>query len=116
MLEAKHYPFFTVQFHPEKNSFELKHTKADRSVEGKRIGTLFAEFFVGLARKNGHKFASGELKHHLIDQKDIKPSQPGDRIQNFDEVYMYDVHTTNKVTMRRNGQPGGSRIHSHAQQ
>lgn len=60
-LEHVNYPFYGLQFHPEKNTFEW--------VVGKRIphgqnatktAQYFADFFVNEARRNMHRFSSTE--------------------------------------------------------
>jgi len=68
-LEAKHYPFFASQFHPEKNSFEwaygypaIPHTK-----EAVHVGSYFTQFFMEIARQSTHRFPSrADEEKHLI--------------------------------------------------
>lgn len=44
-FEAKKYPFYGVQFHPEKNPFEWK-VYADRSIEGVEVVQIMSNRFV----------------------------------------------------------------------
>lgn len=57
MWEAKKYPFYGVQFHPEKNMYEWK-VFADRSLEGVEIVQVISNRFVEIARQNKNSFAS----------------------------------------------------------
>jgi gamma-glutamyl hydrolase len=45
VAEAKDYPFYAVQFHPEKNLFEWK-VAADRSDSGAEIVQILSNKFV----------------------------------------------------------------------
>ncbi|KAG8233854.1 hypothetical protein J437_LFUL006877 [Ladona fulva] len=62
VIEGKILPFYAVQFHPEKNSYEwnTKRHSIPHSAEATQVGQYFAEFFVNEARKSGHKFSSIE--------------------------------------------------------
>ncbi|XP_076162008.1 gamma-glutamyl hydrolase B-like [Ptiloglossa arizonensis] len=62
-LESIDYPFFGVQFHPEKNLYEwaigyhIPHSKS-----AALVSQYFANFFVDEARKNQHAFRSKEIE------------------------------------------------------
>lgn len=58
-FEAKKYPFYGVQFHPEKNMFEWK-VFADRSLEGVEVVQILSNRFIEVARKNKNSFASAD--------------------------------------------------------
>lgn len=67
-LEHKRYPFYGVQFHPEKNLYEWV---TGKNIPHGRNATLvaqyFANFFVNEARKNSHEFTTEqEAKQSLI--------------------------------------------------
>ena len=53
MMEAKHYPMWAVQFHPEKNMFEWteKYTHIPHSRDAVHIAAFQAEFFVEVIGK-----------------------------------------------------------------
>ncbi|KAJ0402385.1 hypothetical protein ATCC90586_010016 [Pythium insidiosum] len=62
-IEAKKYPVYAVQFHPEKNSFEYgeypdgsPYEVIDHSFDAIRMGQYFANFFINEARKNDLRF------------------------------------------------------------
>lgn len=53
IIEAKHYPIYGTQFHPEKNMYEWKYyTEMPHSVNAVEISSYLASFFVNEARKN----------------------------------------------------------------
>lgn len=63
-FEAKKYPIYAVQFHPEKNSFEVgeyadgtPYEVIDHSYEAIFASQYFANFFINEARKNDLHFA-----------------------------------------------------------
>ena len=66
MLEAKHYPFWGVQYHPEKNNFEVhvRGVKKEIPHSGSAVRVSFdlAFFFVDQCRKNNHQFPDIELE------------------------------------------------------
>jgi len=63
-LEAKNYPIWGTQFHPEKNAYEwtLKYPGIPHSKDAISSANWFAEYFVEKARKNKHKFDSMEME------------------------------------------------------
>ena len=67
-FEAKDYPIYAIQFHPENNNFDhsMTHNRTV-SMESTRVSQLFADFFVNECRKNGHHFDSPEeeLKYDM---------------------------------------------------
>jgi gamma-glutamyl hydrolase len=65
-MEARDYPIFAVQFHPEKNLYEWK-VPADRTEYGARISQIMSNKFVEIARKNQNRFADpADLTRRLI--------------------------------------------------
>lgn len=54
-MEAKNYPFYAVQFHPEKNNFEWK-VFAKRSKEAIEVVQIMSNKFVEKARQNTNNF------------------------------------------------------------
>ncbi|CAL8123308.1 unnamed protein product [Orchesella dallaii] len=67
-VESINYPFFAVQFHPEKNIYEwTKKENLPHSPEAIEAAQYFAMFYVDQARKNTHSFNSTtEEEAHLI--------------------------------------------------
>ncbi|XP_043474242.1 gamma-glutamyl hydrolase B-like [Leptopilina heterotoma] len=62
-IEDKKYPFYGLQFHPEKNDYEwVKGRNIPHSRNATIINQYFADFLVIEARKNFHKFEDEEEK------------------------------------------------------
>lgn len=60
-IEDKKYPFYGLQFHPEKNDYEwVKGRNIPHSRNATIINQEFADFFVTEARKSFHKFDDDE--------------------------------------------------------
>jgi gamma-glutamyl hydrolase len=58
-MESKNYPFFGVQFHPEKAQFVYyPETKIDHSEDSIFYNRYFADFFVDQCRMSDQKFAT----------------------------------------------------------
>jgi len=57
-IEAKDYPFYGTQFHPEKNNFEWSqlYSEIPHSLEAVKVSNYFANFFVSESRKSSHNF------------------------------------------------------------
>ena len=57
-MEAKHYPFYAVQFHPEKNIYEWPtkegHSRIPHSGAAIEVSQFYAQFFINEARKSNH--------------------------------------------------------------
>ena len=65
-MEAKAYPFFGSQFHPEKNPFEWKRAACPHSMTSIRASQDLANFFVEETRRNCHKFKSATNEHKSL--------------------------------------------------
>ncbi|CAI5718566.1 hypothetical protein KXD40_000135 [Peronospora effusa] len=72
-FEAKEYPVYAVQFHPEKNSFEYgeyldgtPYEVIDHSREGIASGQYFANFFINEARKNELRFKDPKVERKAL--------------------------------------------------
>lgn len=75
-MEGKDVPIYGTQWHPEKNSFNWNPNYIiNHSPEAVRVGQYMANFFVGEARKNSHRFPSiheeetnmiQNFKHHFF--------------------------------------------------
>ena len=60
-MESKEYPFFGVQFHPEKAQFiYYPDTKIDHSADSIFYNRYFADFFVHQCRQNTNAFPAYE--------------------------------------------------------
>ncbi|ODN06193.1 Gamma-glutamyl hydrolase A [Orchesella cincta] len=88
-VESKKYPFFAVQFHPEKNIYEwtLKEN-LPHSPEAIEVAQYFAMFFVDQARKNIHSFNSrSEEEAQLI--YNYIPTYTGLTGDTFEQKYYF---------------------------
>uniref|UniRef100_K3WYU7 folate gamma-glutamyl hydrolase n=1 Tax=Globisporangium ultimum (strain ATCC 200006 / CBS 805.95 / DAOM BR144) TaxID=431595 RepID=K3WYU7_GLOUD len=72
-FEAKKYPIYAVQFHPEKVSFEYgeypdgtPYEVVDHSSEAITSGQYFANFFINEARKNDLKFKDPKVQQKSL--------------------------------------------------
>ncbi|XP_003739520.1 gamma-glutamyl hydrolase-like [Galendromus occidentalis] len=69
-MEAKHYPFYAVQFHPEKNVFEWVNREGHSNIphtEGAiEVAQFFARFFIDEARKSNHRMPSDIFERESI--------------------------------------------------
>ncbi|RMX66199.1 hypothetical protein KXD40_000173 [Peronospora effusa] len=72
-FEAKEYPVYAVQFHPETNSFEYgeyldgtPYEVIDHSREGIASGQYFANFFINEARKNELRFKDPKVERKAL--------------------------------------------------
>lgn len=65
-IEGIKYPFYGVQFHPEKNSFEWrKSINASHTPQAVKISQELGNFFINETRKNFHSFGSEEETDNL---------------------------------------------------
>ena len=67
-IEHKNYPFYGVQFHPEKNLYEwIRNKNISHSQNAIKASQYFAQFFVNEARKSHHKFKDSKTEdQHVI--------------------------------------------------
>jgi gamma-glutamyl hydrolase len=72
-FEAKKYPIYAVQFHPEKNSFEYgeyadgsPYEVIDHSYEAIFTSQFFANYFINEARKNDLKFEDSKTQKKAL--------------------------------------------------
>jgi gamma-glutamyl hydrolase len=85
LMEAREFPFYASQFHPEKNIFEWSTSDFPHSLNAILVSTYFAEFFVNEARQNNATFASDEvLKPYLIYNH-----YPIFKDDYFEEIYIF---------------------------
>lgn len=66
IIEAKNYPIFGVQFHPEKNAFEFLNPIYPHGDDALDTANYLSRFFVGLCRTNSHTFPEEELRKQII--------------------------------------------------
>ena len=89
-MEARKYPFYSTQWHPEKSPYEWAHEKAiphfPASIE---LSQYFSNFFVKEAKFNKHRFLSGkEARAALI--YNYNPLFTGiDELSIFSQLYIF---------------------------
>ncbi|CAH2244355.1 jg25307 [Pararge aegeria aegeria] len=93
-LEHKRYPFYAVQFHPEKSSFEWKLSKKyAHTFDAVKANRYFMDFFVNECRKSHHTFASAsEENTYLI--YNYEPRFTGELGSAYHQCYMFEPRGT----------------------
>jgi len=91
-IEARDYPFFGAQFHPEKIAYEWapKLPGIPHSREAVNVAQYFAEFFVDIARHSTHSFQNrAEEEEYLI--YNYQPFYTGAEKDNwgFQQAYVF---------------------------
>lgn len=87
-FEHRQYPFYGVQFHPEKNAYEWKVTnKVPHTVGAVSAGQYFANFFVDEARKNTNQFPSTEEEEKALIYN-YQPTYTG-KGSTFEQCYFF---------------------------
>ena len=87
-VEHKKYPFYGIQYHPEKNIFEHKETlQIPHHPEALEFAEYFGNFFINEARKNNHTFYPGAIEENSL----IHNYSPVDSISNsiWEELYLF---------------------------
>ncbi|XP_053104515.1 gamma-glutamyl hydrolase [Hemicordylus capensis] len=88
-MEASRYPFYGVQWHPEKNPFEWKNsTGIPHSRSAIRATYYIADFFVNEARKSNHRFPSKKSETDALIYN-FNPLFTG-RFSSFEQAYFFD--------------------------
>ncbi|XP_045495982.1 gamma-glutamyl hydrolase A-like [Colias croceus] len=66
-VEHIRYPFYGVQFHPEKSAFEWKPSKSyAHTMNAVKANRYFMDFFVNECRKNNHRFSSVKEENEYL--------------------------------------------------
>eukprot|EP00743_Colponemidia_sp_Colp-15_P002174 GILK01002360.1.p1 GENE.GILK01002360.1~~GILK01002360.1.p1 ORF type:complete len:337 (-),score=54.26 GILK01002360.1:144-1154(-) len=84
-VEAKDYPIYAVQWHPEKSQFEWKDEEINHSRPVVRTMQYFANFFVNEARKNRQRFANHD---DMVDSL-VYAYQPAFSHGLFEQIYTF---------------------------
>ncbi|XP_026762445.1 gamma-glutamyl hydrolase A-like isoform X1 [Galleria mellonella] len=89
-IENKRYPFYGVQFHPEKNSFEWKQSKNyPHSSDAVRANRYFMDFFLNECRKSSHTFRNvDEENEYLI--YNYEPKFTGKIGSQYEQCYFFE--------------------------
>lgn len=65
-MEHKVYPFYAVQYHPEKNIFEFLEYAVPHNIHSVEVSHYTAAFFVNEARKNNNSFPSKRAANEAV--------------------------------------------------
>ncbi|OQS05043.1 gamma-glutamyl hydrolase [Thraustotheca clavata] len=93
-IEAKEYPIYGIQFHPEKNPYELGelangnvYGTINHSYEAIMAAQAFSHFFIREAKKNHHRFPTTdeEIKSILWNQATTNAMYPA-----LESIYAFD--------------------------
>jgi gamma-glutamyl hydrolase len=88
-IQAKQYPFFGSQFHPEKSPFEWR-VDANRTKESIELVQLLSNNFVLKARLSPNRFTnSTNLIRQLIYNYNTVPPASVYSLQSFQEIYLF---------------------------
>ncbi|XP_072307419.1 gamma-glutamyl hydrolase-like, partial [Eucyclogobius newberryi] len=87
-FEAFDYPFYGVQWHPEKHPYEWTQDFYGHSPNSIRLTFYIAEFFVSEARKNKHKFESEKAIRDLLIYH-FHPNYTGETASVFEQKYFF---------------------------
>ncbi|KAG5305805.1 GGHB hydrolase, partial [Pseudoatta argentina] len=101
ILEHKQFPFYGLQFHPEKNLYEwVIGKRIPHSINATIASQYFANFFVNEARKNFNEFRKQEEQQSLIYNYPITYTA----LQNssFQQCYMFKKSDRNNRFSYRN--------------
>lgn len=104
-MEHRKYPFYGVQFHPEKVLYEwVENYNISHLAEGAMASQYFARFLVEEARKSSHAFPNyeEELRHSIYN---FPITFSAERGSTYQQVYMFkeDVDYPTSATIRLGG-------------
>lgn len=88
-IEHHSYPFYGVQFHPEKNLFEwVRNKNISHTQNAIAAAQYFSEFFVNEARKSEHRFKDAKTEDQYVIYN-FKPEFTGAVGSAFEQAYMF---------------------------
>lgn len=101
IFEAIRYPFFGVQFHPEKPAFEFvnkfEQLNIPHSRESIAVSRYFADFFVQHAQQSGHRFDKLRLQNQLIYAHDPTYTAPLNDM--YEQRYLFPFGPNSKAVV-----------------
>ncbi|KAF5304082.1 hypothetical protein FQA39_LY01867 [Lamprigera yunnana] len=94
--ESKLYPFYGIQFHPEKNMFEFKPSlKIPHSHNAVFVSQYLANTFVEETRNNNHSFKSWESEHNSFIYN-YPTFYTGIQNSSYEQIYAFKNNDCNK--------------------
>ncbi|KAI4495237.1 hypothetical protein M0804_001438 [Polistes exclamans] len=91
-LEHVNFPFYGLQFHPEKNIYEwIKGKNIPHTFEAIEVGQYFANFFVNEARKNKNRFSNykEEIESLIYNYPPLYTGGKNNSV--FEQIYLFRV-------------------------
>jgi gamma-glutamyl hydrolase len=90
-IEHRHYPFYGVQFHPEKNLYEwVRNKNISHSSHAITASQYFAEFFVNEARKSDNHFEDTKTQDQFVIYN-FPPQFTGAKGSSFEQSYLFPI-------------------------
>eukprot|EP01136_Pigoraptor_vietnamica_P006174 Opistho-1_new@38770 len=94
MMEAKNYPFYASQWHPEKPQFEWSPVKMfDHSINAVDAVEYLSDFFVNEARRSGRRFDTVEAETAALvysDADKLKYTLDDPALNDFVQAYVFE--------------------------
>lgn len=95
-FESQKYPFYGLQFHPEKNVYEFKSSlNIPHGSSAIKVSQYFANLFVDESRKNNHKFPSWAVEQKALIYN-YKPAYTGQKNASYEQLYMFTKDDNNR--------------------
>ena len=92
-MESINYPYYGLQFHPERVLFELNIVKSYRytphTPEAIKVSQYFANFFINQSRRNCHQYPDSIEAHRQLIYN-YKPTFTGLNTSH-DQIYYFDT-------------------------
>jgi len=90
-IEAKDYPIYATQWHPEKHSYEWANLKIDHSREAKDMSEYLVNFFVDECQKNPNVFPQELLNKYIIYNfnSTFSGKDPNNPKNHFQQIYLF---------------------------
>ncbi|XP_047504186.1 gamma-glutamyl hydrolase A-like isoform X4 [Pieris napi] len=89
-IEHTRYPFYGVQFHPEKIAYEWKASKNyPHTMNALHTNRYFMDFFVSECRKNNHRFPSTKEENDYLIYKYV-PVFTGELGSSYQQCYFFE--------------------------
>lgn len=105
-IEHRYYPFYGIQFHPEKNLYEwVRNKNISHSAHAITASQYFSEFFVNEARKSENHFKDSKTEDQFVIYN-FPPKFTGAKGSAFEQSYLFPVdvqYTTDDQTSLANG-------------
>lgn len=96
-IEHRHYPFYGVQFHPEKNLYEwVRNKNISHTQHAITAAQFFADFFVNEARKSDNHFIDAKTEDQFVIYN-FPPSFTGAKGSAFEQSYLFPAEVTYDV-------------------